>query len=406
MVSRIVVIADQAVARGGAEAMAVLSARLFADANFLVTFFTGDDGNAPALHDAGVEVVAMGATHLLHGSKLAGMARGLYAPNSRAALSRWIAQHDDANTIYHVHSWSKFLSPSIFAALAPVQHRLILHAHDFFMVCPNGAYMNYPREEVCELVPMSAACLSTNCDKRNYAEKLWRVGRQRVREHYFDVKTSPARYLMVHRGMEPLFLRGGVRREHLNIVPNPLGFSAEDRVLAERNNVLCFIGRLDPEKGAMDAARAARAAGGQLRIIGDGVQRKQIESEYPEVEIKGWCSAQEIDLHLQSARMLVVPSRWRETFGMVIVEALRLGIPVIVSDKALIAGDLARSGAGISLDTQNAELFTETLRRLLQNDSEIKIMSEKAKHAAAELTLTPARWRDTLLAQYEQVLSR
>jgi glycosyltransferase involved in cell wall biosynthesis len=406
MVSRVVVISDQAIARGGAEAVAIASARLFSDAGIPVTFFSGDAGVAPELEGSSVEFLAAGGTHVLQAGKLAAFRDGLYTPASRRVLETWIAENDGPGVIYHLHSFLKILSPSIFAALAKVQDRLVIHAHDFFMVCPNGAFMIYPREETCGLVPMQPACLTTNCDKRNYAEKLWRVGRQTVRARYFDVAKSPARYLMVHRGMAPLLRRGGVREDALHVVRNPLAPPDRPRVIAEENSLVCFIGRLDPEKGALDAAQAARAAGMRLRIIGDGVQRAQIEAEYPEVEILGWCAPAQVSEHLAAARLLVVPSRWRETFGMVVVEALRLGIPVVISDKALIAEDLAASGAGLAIDTQDPDLFAAQLRLLRDSGETVRAMSEKAMQTAAALTMTPEQWRDELLRQYGSMLSR
>jgi glycosyltransferase involved in cell wall biosynthesis len=406
VVSRIVVISDQSMARGGAEALAIASVILFREASLNVTFFVGDDGIAPELKDTGAEIVAVNNGHNLKARKLNAITNGLYAPASRRVMAAWIAVHDDEGVVYHVHSWSKLLSPALFDALKPVRRRVIIHAHDFFMICPNGAFMNFAREEPCELIPMSAACITTNCDKNNYAEKLWRVARQKIREILFDAQSPPLTYLLVHRGMARFFQAVGIADEQLHVVPNPIDAPLRDRVQAEHNTKICFIGRLDPEKGAWDAALAARGAGVALTIIGDGVQRMRIETEFPDVEITGWCTPAQVTAHLQTARLLVVPSRWRETFGMVVVEALRLGIPVIVSAKALIAADVAASGAGLAADTEDIAAFTALLRRLSQDGAAVQAMSEKAQAAASQLTLTPQEWRDSLLSHYERVLAR
>jgi glycosyltransferase involved in cell wall biosynthesis len=248
--------------------------------------------------------------------------------------------------------------------------------------------------------------LATNCDKRNYAEKIWRVSRQAVRARYFNLATSGTDYLLVHQGMARLFRKSGVPDAHLHVLPNPVQFSATARVVAEANRDVCMIGRLDPEKGALDAAAAAREAGVTLRIVGDGVQRAEIEAKFPEVEILGWSSAEEVRMALASARVLVVPSRWRETFGLVVAEALSLGVPVIVSDKALIAPDVVRHGAGLSLDTRDIAVFAGALRQIAGSDAMVRGMSERAMGAAADLATTEARWRDALLARYAALAAR
>jgi glycosyltransferase involved in cell wall biosynthesis len=406
MLSRVVLINDRSVARGGATALAVAAARLLCAAGVPVTFITGDAGDGAELVATGAEIVPIGGKHILQTGKAAAFRDGLYFAESRRVLQNWISKNDAPGVVYHVHSWSKILSPSIFAALANVARRCVIHAHDFFMACPNGGFMNYRTDEVCELVAMSPRCLATNCDKRNYAEKIWRVSRQAVRARYFNLATSGTDYLLVHQGMARLFRKSGVPDAHLHVLPNPVQFSATARVVAEANRDVCMIGRLDPEKGALDAAAAAREAGVTLRIVGDGVQRAEIEAKFPEVEILGWSSAEEVRMALASARVLVVPSRWRETFGLVVAEALSLGVPVIVSDKALIAPDVVRHGAGLSLDTRDIAVFAGALRQIAGSDAMVRGMSERAMGAAADLATTEARWRDALLARYAALAAR
>ena len=102
--------------------------------------------------------------------------RGLYNRRALTTLAEWIARNDTPETVYHLHVWSQVLSPSAFVALAAVRQRMLITAHDFFLVCPNGAYANYTTGETCALKPLSARCLTTACDKRNHAHKLWRRG--------------------------------------------------------------------------------------------------------------------------------------------------------------------------------------------------------------------------------------
>ncbi len=55
--------------------------------------------------------------------------------------------------------------------------------HEYFLFCPNGGFYNYQTQKACPLTPMSAQCLTTNCDSRSYPQKLWRVARQAIMQN-------------------------------------------------------------------------------------------------------------------------------------------------------------------------------------------------------------------------------
>src|SRR5690606_33265273 len=151
--------------------------------------------------------------------------------------------------VFHLHGWAQIFSPSIFAALNRVAARTAVTCHDFFLACPNGNYTIYPKEKPCTLTPMSFACIACDCDKRNYAQKLWRVARQVRLQRILASAGDRYRYLAIHAGMIPLLEKGGLPAGRMLTAPNPVDPPAGPRIAAEDNEEILYIGRLEHEKG-------------------------------------------------------------------------------------------------------------------------------------------------------------
>ncbi len=405
-VARTVVINDRAEARGGATSLALLSAQWLQAAGTPVTFISGDAGDPVALREAGVEHVSLEARPLSAESRKTDALSALWKWRTKERLERWIALHDEPDTIYHLHGWQKVLSPSVFSALSRVRGRIIVHAHDFFLACPNGAYMNYSRGEVCALRPLSMDCLATRCDRRSQAHKLYRVARQYVQNGAADLRRSQIEILLIHEGMRGPLQRAGIPGDRMHTLPNPCLPLSEQPVTAAENRTFFFVGRLDEEKGALDLARAARAAEVPVEMIGEGPLRTTLENEFPEVVLHGWRSRSEIARIVRRARCVVMPSRYPEPFGLVAVEALRSGLPVLLSQHALLAQDVEERGLGLGVDARDMSAFAAALRRLANDDELVSIMGSRAVTASRSLSTTPEQWSNALLAHYGRLRAK
>ena len=405
MLEHIVVINDDCVESGGAAAVALDSIRLLRKNGIKVTLLTGDSSTNSELEELSVNLVRLGGHHLLEGHRALAAARGLYDHTTRSLLEQWISSNDTSKTVYHLHNWHKFLSPSIFAPLRAIRQRLVLSQHDFFLVCPNGGYYNFPAQTLCDLTPASAACVLSSCDKRSYMHKIWRTTRHAVRSLTFDLHDSRTTVLAVHEGMVPFLTRGGVPPDCIRILRNPITPWRQERVEAERNRDVFFVGRLERDKGVLTLAQAARGADCRLRVIGDGPLRGVLSSEHPELELLGRRSKSEIGELVKGARCVVVPTLWRETFGLVTVEALTSGIPVIVSESAFLSREIAERGIGLSCPPGDVAALSSQLCRIMGDDESVASMSRLAFARAPSLAMTPDAWCRALVEIYEDKIT-
>jgi UDP-glucose:tetrahydrobiopterin glucosyltransferase len=130
----------------------------------------------------------------------------------------------------------------------------------------------------------------------------------------------------------------------------PLGAGidlAEYSFCAKPDSYLAWIGRISPEKGLEDAAAAARAVDMPLRVMGlvqDPEYLARVRSAYPGViEHVGFLATPALQAVLRRASALLVTPRWVEALGLVVLEALACGVPVVAYRRGGPA-DIVREG--------------------------------------------------------------
>jgi len=132
---------------------------------------------------------------------------------------------------------------------------------------------------------------------------------------------------------------------------------------------VAFLGRICPEKRPDRAIRIARAAGLPLRIAAkvDRVDEAYFESEIrpmlgPDTEFIGEINDDAKPAFLSGARALLMPIDWPEPFGLVMIEAMACGTPVIAYDHGSVPEIIEHGMTGFIVDDEAAA--TAALKRV------------------------------------------
>lgn len=132
---------------------------------------------------------------------------------------------------------------------------------------------------------------------------------------------------------------------------------------APREDFLLCVGHHVPYKRLDLAVAAARLTGRKLVVIGDGPDLAGIDrATAPHVEVLGWQPDDVVRNHLRRAAALLFPGE--EDFGMVPVEAMAYGCPVIAYGVGGACETVVNNRTGILFTEQSAECLAEALQFL------------------------------------------
>jgi hypothetical protein len=219
----IVIILDHANVTGGQAKVAFDSARGLKRAGHNPIVFAACGPIDADLEREGIEIVCLGQTDILgNPSRLDAAINGLWNRDAARALRHLLARVPSVNTVVHVHGWAKALSPSIAGAIEASGLPSVYTMHEYFLFCPNGGFFNYQASATCNLEPMSARCLGTNCDSRSYAQKLWRSARNAAMQHIARLPAAFDDFIAISKYQRAIVENRLPARAVLHTISNPI----------------------------------------------------------------------------------------------------------------------------------------------------------------------------------------
>lgn len=205
--------------------------------------------------------------------------------------------------------------------------RVVVTAHEYFSICPNGTLFNFRKKRTCNLRPMGISCIYSDCDSRKYTHKLWRVVRQLIQNRTLW-KNKPIWFISISRLNRELIEKYLQERNiRLCDICNPVELNESVPVRVQENDTYFFIGRLSAEKGVDLFCEAITSLGLKGVVLGYGYMLPELKCKYPNIGFLGNIKGDRMGELLHSCRALIFPSLWYESLGLVVLEAMSYAIP-------------------------------------------------------------------------------
>lgn len=154
-----------------------------------------------------------------------------------------------------------------------------------------------------------------------------------------------------------------------------------------------FAGRVTPAKGIEVFLRAVARAGARAEVCGDGwgePHARRLASTLgiaARVSFRGWLPREDLSEAYQRSRLVVVPSLWPEPFGLVGIEAMAHGRPVIGTATGGIPEWLADGETGLLVPPGDAAALAAAIEALLEDPRRAAVLGARgAERVAADFT--------------------
>lgn len=233
-------------------------------------------------------------------------------------------------------------------------------------------------------LPVKHICWEHFNFKSDLGKKGRRIARQLAARYCDSVVT------LTERDKE-YWLAGTQHKNQITAIPNPCPFPVQDNIYPKHNKVVLAVGRLVNIKGYDFLLQAwlkviKYAPDWQLKIVGEGEERASLSQFIADnnladsVELVG--NTDNVQKYYEQAAIFCLSSRF-EGFGMVLIEAMAFGLPIVSFDCEAGPAEILHGTGSILVKPYDTDLLADGLNKLIADidlRESISIASkEKAK---------------------------
>jgi len=336
---------------------------------------------------------------------------GLAGRRHRTALRRRVAAF--APDLIHVHAGFTSLSAVLLRDLA-AHTPTVGQFHDVGSFCYLGTRRYRSGDRLCER-RVGVGCWSSGCYRpQGLGPKLRGIGHSLVRADLLAAWRALHRIVLPSAYLLDLAVLHGFAPDRVRVVPNFQPSAGAQARAPDDVPLILFVGSLLPVKGAHLALQALgrlTAQPWQAVFAGDGVERANLERQCRElgmaerVRFTGALERDAIGALYDRCRMLVHASVIPESFGLVGIEAMARGVPVVGFDLGGVKEWLVDGETGIAVSPWSVEGLARGIERLLREPALAAELGQAAQ-ARVGAHFTTERFLAATLTVYAETVEQ
>ncbi len=288
----------------------------------------------------------------------------------------------------------------------------VITTHDYRWVCPANSFFYKNTKNVCHKT-CGLTCFTTTLRKHcltprpKYAANFYH--RAKWTSKHSD---KFAHIITPSRGAKKRYTDGGFPEENITVLPYfcSLKPSAQPRKLPPRKTIT-YLGRIAPNKGHEFFIKALGQLPEEVHGVMVGGISKDAEAELlslakkhgceERLHLHGWASREEVLEIMDNTSVFVFPSLWPETLGIVGIEALSRGVPVVASDLGGVTEWCIDDETGFTVPPKDFKMIAEKVGYLLEDDQRLIKFGENGIELIKKKFL-PETHIDSLIEVYKK----
>jgi len=292
---------------------------------------------------------------------------GKHDPRHFFGLKRILKQH--SFDLVHLHLWNPASCRYAFLALRNSKIPIVVTEHDYFELSSfKRRYQSWCLQQVSRIILLNSAQLHA------------------FQRHFPNYASQSE---LVFNGIDPT--------PFIDVQP------AQDSFFKKENTVITCIAEMHERKGHAYLIEAyknlkVRFPNLHLCLVSDGPNRQGLEKQAmgtPDIHFLGW--RDDISSILKASQILILPSL-RESFGLVLIEAMLSHVPVIASSTDGPSEIIQHHETGLLCPIADAKGLESTIEELLSNPEFSNRMRDAAYQMASK------KFTDEVMADHVQNL--
>jgi len=285
--------------------------------------------------------------------------------------------------IVHYHNIYHQISPSILGVAKKMGIPTVMTLHDYKIICPN--YLLFSRTAVCERCkvykyyqPILQKCFKNSRIAGMIIAIESAIHRiMKIYEKNIDIFISPSKFTKekINSWRPDIGKRIKVLAHFIDTKRFPISQNLGDYIIS--------YGRLEMVKGFDVLLRVMKQLPDiKIKIIGSGSdeeQIKQLAKDMRNVEFiphLGWTN---LIKELQGARLILNLSKFYETFGLTVLEAMALGKVMIATEGGAMEELIDNGKTGVQVGVGNVDDVKNAIQSLYNNENKLLEMGQAAR---------------------------